>query len=533
MQEYEKKHLKKVLKTAAECTVLLRKNGQFPLEGPAKIDAFGSGMRYTVKGGTGSGEVNSRFTRTIEKGLEKSGFEITSKEWLDAYDVVRSQAKKDFAKQLKKEAKAKKEVVFMYAMGKTMKEPNHELPLEKHADVAIYVLSRNSGEGSDHEPVEGDVKLAESEVRDILALDSMYEKFMLVLNVGGVVDLSPVKDVGNILLLSQLGVDCGRVLAEILTGKQNPSGKLTTTWSAWEDYCSEGTFGDWNETRYKEGIYVGYRYFDKIGRKALFPFGYGLSYTEFEIQTEDVSVDADSITIKTKVKNIGSRPGKEVIQVYVSMPAFSCGKPYQDLVAYKKTALLKPGQEETLELAFTLSDFASYNEDTACYILEKGDFIIRTGNSSVNTEIVAVVNLDETAVTRQVKNCLGKPDFVDSFIPTSREPMSDLFSDMPDESRDVPFGGGDPEDKGRDVPFGGGDPEDTGRDEPFGGGDQAAGVDDMPTGNKYQAAGIRYLQIKSSEIATSVVDYTHAYDIDPRVKAFTDEELAYLAIGNF
>ncbi|MCQ2510773.1 MAG: glycoside hydrolase family 3 C-terminal domain-containing protein [Lachnospiraceae bacterium] len=472
MQEYEKKHLKKVLKTAAECTVLLRRNGQFPLEGPTKIDAFGSGLRYTVKGGTGSGEVNSRFTRTIEKGLEKSGFEITSKKWLDAYDAVRVQAKKDFSKQLKKEAKAKKEVVFMYAMGKTMKEPNHELPLEKNADVAIYVLSRNSGEGSDREPVEGDVKLTESEVRDILALDSMYEKFMLVLNVGGVVDLSPVKDVGNILLLSQLGVDCGRVLAEILTGKQNPSGKLTTTWSAWEDYSSEGTFGDWNETRYKEGIYVGYRYFDKIGRKALFPFGYGLSYTDFEVQTDDISANADSLSIKTKVKNIGSRPGKEVVQVYVSMPEGRLEKPYQDLVAFKKTKSLKPGQEESLELTFKLSDFASYDEAAAAYILEKGDYIIRTGNSSVNTEIVGVASLDETITVRQTKNCLGKPDFTDISISSKAEESTETQEWM-------------------------------------------------------------HFEIHGSDIHASVIEYDHNYEIDPRVKDFTDEELAYLAIGNF
>ena len=118
MHQYEIDHLNTVLQNAAECTVLLKKNGQFPLVGPTAIDAFGAGMRYTIKGGTGSGEVNSRFTRTIEEGLEKEGFTITSKEWLDEYDKVRVNAKKEFFKDLKKEARTKKENVYIYCMGR-------------------------------------------------------------------------------------------------------------------------------------------------------------------------------------------------------------------------------------------------------------------------------------------------------------------------------------------------------------------------------------------------------------------------------
>ena len=229
MQKYEKEHRALVLKNAAECTVLLKNDGKFPIDKPCKLAAYGSGMRYTVMGGTGSGEVNTRFAYTIEQGLGKAGFEITTKKWLDEYDQVRKEARKVFYQNVKKEAKEKHENVIMYAMGKEMTEPWQSIHIEKTGDTAIYVLSRNSGEGSDRGAVEGDVKLAASEVRDILALNKMYERFMLVLNVGGVVDLSPVMEVGNILLLSQLGTDCGRALADILLGKQNPSGKLTTT----------------------------------------------------------------------------------------------------------------------------------------------------------------------------------------------------------------------------------------------------------------------------------------------------------------
>ena len=278
MNQYETDHLNMVLDNAAECTVLLKSDGRFPIEAPCRIAAYGSGIRYTVMGGTGSGEVNARASFTIEQGLEKEGFEITSKKWLDEYDEVRKQAKKDYIKALKKEARQKHENPIMYLMGKELLEPYHGLALDAEGgDVCIYVLSRNSGEGSDRKVCEGDVKLTRSEVRDIIALNRIYDRFMLVLNVGGVVDLSPVMGVGNILILSQICSDMGKVLADIITGKQNPSGKLTTTWAAWEDYSSEGSFGDFDDNEYKEGVYVGYRYFDTFGKKALFPFGYGLS----------------------------------------------------------------------------------------------------------------------------------------------------------------------------------------------------------------------------------------------------------------
>ncbi len=470
MKQYEKEHLALVLENAAECCVLLKTNGDFPISGPTKIDAYGSGVRYTVKGGTGSGEVNSKVTYTIEEGLEKEGFTISSKKWLDAYDQIRTKAKKEFYKELKREAKEKHENAFLSSMGKVMLEPVHELEIEKRSNLAIYVLSRNSGEGNDRKMVEGDVKLSKSEVRDILVLEKSYEKFMLVLNVGGVVDLSPVAEVSNILLLSQLGVDCGKVLADILTGKQNPSGKLTTSWAASEDYCKEGSFGDWNDNRYNEGIYVGYRYFDTIGKKALFPFGYGLSYTKFSMECLDVQANGASVSVKVKVKNIGNYPGKEVVQCYLSMPVGKLDKAYQDLVAFAKSSFLKVGQEEELELSFQLTDFASYEQEETVYLLEQGDYLLRIGDSSVDTSLVASLSLDETVEVRRVKNCLGTPDFKDIKLEAKRE--------------------------------------------------------ELP-------ADIKRIPIFAKEIQREIVSYEHEDEIDERVKTLTDEELAYLVIGGF
>lgn len=468
MQQYEKEHLDYVITNAAECAVLLKSNGKFPIEKPGKLAAFGAGIRHTIKGGTGSGEVNSRFAYTIEEGLEREGFEITSKAWLDAYDQVRVQAKKDFIKAVKKKYGNN----FFLAMGETMNEPEHNLKVTGSiGEVAIYVLSRNSGEGNDREVVKGEVLLNDSEVRDILELNRIYDKFMLVLNVGGVVDLSPVMEVGNILLISQLGVDMGKVLADIFTGNQNPSGKLTTTWAAWDSYSKEGTFGDWNETMYKEGIYVGYRYFDSFGKKPLFPFGYGLSYTTFGMGDFKVDALGDKISVKANVKNVGSSFGKEVVQVYLSKPSVKLDQPYQELVGFAKTRSLATGQEQELEITFKLSDCASYDEERESYVLEAGDYIVRVGNSSASTEIVAVLSLDETVISRKAKNCLGKPAFED--IKANKHTKEDI-----------------------------------------------------------PASAIR-IQISASDIKTEEVEYNRIYEVDERVKSLTNEELVYLAIGAF
>ncbi|MCR5503839.1 MAG: glycoside hydrolase family 3 C-terminal domain-containing protein [Lachnospiraceae bacterium] len=460
-----------VNRNAAECTVLLKKSGQFPIERPGDIAAYGAGVRYTIKGGTGSGEVNSKETFTIEQGLERAGFAIVSKSWLDAYDEVRKQARKKYIKELKAEARSRHENAFIFSMGKVMKEPDHDLAIEKECETAVYVVARNSGEGSDRAVSEGDVRLAKSEIRDILLLNKIYDRFLLVLNVGGALDLSPVAEVKDILLLSQLGTDCGAVLSDILLGRQNPSGKLTTTWAEFGEYSTEGTFGDWNDNRYKEGIYVGYRYFDTFHKTPLFPFGYGLSYTEFKTETAGVEADRDVFTVKVHVRNTGKYAGKEVIQVYLSSPADQLDQPYQQLAAYAKTPLLESGGECELRISFKLSDFASYDEQSEGYVLEKGRYIIRAGNSSVDTVPAAAVTLDETVTTLKTRNCLGKPDFTDI---------------KPENGKDEP------------VP------------------------DDITT-----------FTLTAKDFEQREVSYDKEPEVDPRIKALTDEELAFLQIGNF
>lgn len=471
--DYEKEHIGLLRDSLAECTLFLRQNGAFPLEAPGRIAAYGNGVRHTVKGGTGSGEVNSRYSVNVEQGLKDAGFTITTGRWLDAFDQVEQDAQKAFVKEIKERAKKKHTMAILEGMGAVMPQPEYDLPLDGEGDTAIYVLSRISGEGNDREPIPGDIRLTDSEAKTILALDAKYEKFMLVLNVGGVVDLTPVKEVSNILVLSQLGVETGSVLADILLGRANPSGKLTTTWASWEDYCREGEFGDINDTRYKEGIYVGYRYFDTVGKKPLFPFGYGLSYTSFDIAVTGAAAEGDTIRIKVAVSNTGARAGREVVQVYVSAPAGRLDKPYQDLAAFAKTDLLEPGASQELTISFSLRDCASYDAQKESYVLEAGSYVVRVGDSSDHTQPAALVDLDGEAVVTKAGNCLGETDFEDWKPSGSEIAAAEELSD------------------------------------------------------------ITRISVAAADIETVTVSYDQEREIDPRVKDLTVEELAYLNVGAF
>ena len=413
MYQYETEHLERLRGSLAECTVLLKSDGNFPLSSPCPVSLYGSGARHTVKGGTGSGEVNSRYFITAEQGLRDAGFTITTDSWLDAYDKVLEKAHKQFLKDIKATARAHHTLAVFEGMGAAMPEPEYEIMLQGNSDTAVYVLARDSGEGNDRKPEKGDILLTDTEIRDILECSRKYRKFMLVLNVGGPVDLSPVMSVSNILVLSQLGVETGTALADILLGRSFPSGKLTTTWAAWEDSCSVGTFGDPDETYYREGVYVGYRYYDSAGIKPLFPFGYGLSWTRFSVCPLGADKNGSKITVTARVTNKGNLPGKEVVQLYLSSPSGELDQPYQALAAFAKTGQIEKGSSQEIALSFDLADLSSYSEKKAAYILEKGDYVLRLGNSSRDTVPCAVLTLDEEMTVKKVKNVLGNPGFDD------------------------------------------------------------------------------------------------------------------------
>lgn len=409
IQRFEHEHTETLRRLAPECMVLLKKNGDFPLNNPCTIALYGSGARRTVKGGTGSGDVNVRHFSSVEEGLENAGFTVTTKAWLDAYDKVKSGMKDVFYAEIIEQAKREGKVPFLVGLGKNPPEPRYDFPVEGSGEVCVYVLGRISGEGADRCESEGDLLLSEGEIRDILNCSRKYTKFLLVLNVGGVVDLSPVLDhVENILLLSQLGTVTGDAFADILLGKAYPSGRLSATWAKAGDYQKIGDFAQRDDTRYREGIYVGYRYFDAVGIQPLFPFGYGLSYTEFETKTEGFRLAGRTIQVKVRVTNIGSFAGKETVLLYYSAPEGKLDKPIRELGAYAKTRELLPGESDILVLELPAENMASWDSENAVWLMEQGDYILLAGS-----EPVGIISLDADVVTAKLSHLDGGADFAD------------------------------------------------------------------------------------------------------------------------
>ena len=408
----EQAHSDSVRRIAGECMVLLENDGILPLSGPRKVALYGNGARATVKGGTGSGEVNSRYSVSVEQGLEEAGFEVTTKAWLAEQDRVIQEEFGAYMADVHQRAEAMG-IPDFFVMFNEHFIPKALAPFQKaEGDIAIYVLGRNSGEGSDRYAEEGDYELTQAETALLTALGQNYEKVILLLNVGGVINAAALKAIPGIsamLLISQSGNMGGHIVADVLLGKSIPSGRLTDTWAVrYADYPSSATFshnnGNWNDEYYSDGIFVGYRYFDTFNVTPLYPFGYGLNYTTFTMETLGASADEKRVSVTVKVTNTGAYPGREVVQVYGSAPRAGLEKPMQVLCGFGKTRLLQPGQSQELKVSFELTNLESYDPAKAAYVLEAGEYVIRVGMNSRDTHVAALLRLDETVQTRKVRN---------------------------------------------------------------------------------------------------------------------------------
>ena len=419
IQNYEIEHQEEVRRLAGECMVILENDGVLPLQaGTKKIALFGTGARHTIKGGTGSGDVNVRENISIAQGLEHAGFKFVTEGWLDQYDRLYADAQEAYAKKLNEFTEKTGKPSMLYAFETPFEEPEQPEITEadvKEADAAIYVISRNSGEGKDRRAEKGDYYLSDRELQNIRFMTEHYKNCIVLLNVGGVIDLTSLKAIEGvqaIMLVGQTGNMGGYAVADVLTAKTIPSGKLTDTWAkSYEDYPSSATFshrdGNLDDEYYSDGIYVGYRYFDTFGVMPLYCFGYGKSYTEFEIKTMNVAADEKQVQVEVEVTNIGDKyPGKEVVQVYYSAPDGIMEKPTQELAGFAKTKLLAPGEKDVVTITFATIDMASFDAYDAAWVMEEGEYTIRVGNSSRNTEAVAVIDLDEQVTTLQLKRLM-------------------------------------------------------------------------------------------------------------------------------
>ena len=417
VSQREKENLQVAYQAACEGMVLLKNDGALPFK-TKKVALYGPGASMTIKGGTGSGEVNERHSVTILEGLENRGFEVTTHRWIEDFEKHYAQAEADYKIEKKKRVNLLKMDSIMSMLFDNFRPPVGRAITaadveESATDSCIYVLSRQAGEGGDRKAEKGDMFLTDEEREAIRFCAEKYENFLLVINCGSSIDMAfaeEIPGINAILYLCQLGTEGGHAFADVLSGAVTPSGKLSDTWArqyADLPFANEYSYlnGDLAEEYYKEGIFVGYRYFDSFGVEPAYPFGFGLSYTDFSIHSAGVAAEGSRITVKAAVTNTGDTyDGKEVVQLYVSAPNGALCKEYQSLAAFAKTDLLKPGQQETVELVFDLKNLASYREADASYVLEAGDYILRMGNSSRNTMAVGVLQVAQEILVSKHEN---------------------------------------------------------------------------------------------------------------------------------
>lgn len=432
---YEAPHRKIARKAAAEGIVLLKNEKRaLPLKEGCKIALYGAGANHMIKGGTGSGDVNEREVVSICQGLLDAGFEVTTKEWIEEYDRIYAEARAswrdDIWEKVRKDKGGNSFALFLVYSSNPFHMPDGPAITGTDADTAIYIISRVAGEGTDRFNTEGDYYLTDSERNAISRVCALYKQVILVVNAGGLVDLSfteKYENIDAILQLVQPGMEGGNAFADVVSGKVSPSGKMADTWArVYEDYPNAGTFSHMNgnvkQEKYEEGIYVGYRYFDSFEVPVRYGFGYGLSYTEFTLETTGVKVDAGSIEVEVKVTNTGSvYSGKEVVQIYSSAPVGELEKEYRRLCAFAKTSILAPGESETLKLCFPVYRMASYDTSAAQWVLESGEYGLWVGNSLESSRLTALLPLEERKVLVKTRNiCPLREELSELSVPRER-----------------------------------------------------------------------------------------------------------------
>ena len=456
-------HLALSRQAAEEGMVLLKNNGGLlPLAAGARVALFGKGSFDYVKGGGGSGDVTVAYTRNVYEGLRQQQVPV----YEPLADFYRSY------------------VAGRYAAGDApglMAEA--ELPegmvaaARRETDVAVIMLSRFSGEGWDRSDIEykdeneenpweneitmpqlaarvfgkSDFYRTEAERALVEQVCAAYDKVVLVLNTGGVVDVSwfcTDDRISSALLAYQAGMEGGSAIASLLTGKVNPSGKLPDTLARdLADYPSaEGFFDSPHFVNYTEDIYVGYRYFETLpgaAQKVCYPFGFGLSYTDFSVEPLTAGEKDGQICVSVRVTNTGSRAGKEVVQLYCGAPQGKLQKPARVLAAFHKTALLAPGESEVLLLSFAASEMASFDDlgkiARSAWVLEQGSYTLYLGTSvrdaapleyayeQAQTAVVCTVS-DSLAPTQLAKRLQADGSFEP--VPTG-EPLDPNASELP------------------------------------------------------------------------------------------------------
>ncbi len=402
-------------KAAADSMVLLKNEGVLPLKKGERIALFGGGSVKTIKGGTGSGDVNEREVVSIYQGFADAGFDLSNKTWLDNFAATYQKAREDWRDAILAdyEKSGRRSLIGSYSTH-IFQMPAGDPMQERDFDgvkTGFYVISRTAGEDADRFDKAGDYYLTDMEKEQLTYLSAHVENVVVVVNTGGQIDLQFIESIPNLkglLAISQPGMEGGHALADIVLGDVTPSAKTVDTWALnYGDFPNSATFshnnGNIDKEYYQEGQYVGYRYFDSFGKQVAYPFGFGLSYTDFDIHVDGVQTCGNDVTVSVTVTNTGKvYSGKEVVQVYASCPQTRLPKVSKKLVGFRKTGLLAPGQSQTLEITMDAKYFASFDEAKAAWTVEAGKYGIWVGNSSAELTLSAVLEVAEDAVIEEV-----------------------------------------------------------------------------------------------------------------------------------
>lgn len=437
----------KYLETSARAVsggiVMLKNDGALPLKQGGTAAVFGRIQLHYYKSGTGSGGmVNVSKVIGITDGLLDAGYKL-DEQLLNAYREWDEQNPFDYGEGWGGEPWSQKEMPLTDELVSGA---------ASRADAAIVIIGRTAGEEMDNKLEKGAFLLSDLEEDMLRRVTSAFDKTVVLLNTGGLIDMSFMDryPVSAVMYVWQGGMVGGAGTAAVLTGEVSPSGKLPDT-IAYEisDYPSDKFFGSGDMDCYGEDIYVGYRYFETFAKdRVRFPFGFGMSYTSFDITASDFKLDGDKVTGSVNVKNTGSTPGREVVQIYCSAPQGKLGKPARVLCGFDKTRTLQPGESQTLSFEIPLESVASYDDSgvtghKSAWILEHGGYVFYAGADVRSASEAYSLTLPETVV-RQCKSALGpltafkrmvnsggKPEFED--VPLTGEAFPHDHAKLPAE----------------------------------------------------------------------------------------------------
>ena len=404
---------------AAEgCVLLKNENKTLPVRKGERVSVFGRIQLDYYKSGTGSGGlVNTHYVKGILDALRKEPDIAVNEELAQVYESWCGKHPFDKGKGWGQEPWSQEEM------------PLEDEVVEKAAgasDVALVIIGRTAGEDQDTRAEEGSFLLTRREEDMIRLVGKYFPRTAVLLNVGNIIDMKWVErcEPSAVMYVWQGGQEGGQGVADVLTGRVNPCGKLSDTIAGdISDYPSTPYFGDRYRNIYAEDIYVGYRYFETAAReKVLYPFGFGLSYTTFRTETEGFCVKDGRAVLKAVVTNTGDCAGKEVVQVYVKAPQGVLGKPWRSLAAFAKTDVIRPGGQEKIELEVELKDLASYDDGGAtgcrsCWVLEAGEYEFYVGSDVRSAVLAGSFRQEELLVTEKLREALAPVTAFDRMKP--------------------------------------------------------------------------------------------------------------------